>query len=94
MVREYEKGNDLSRPDTIAYNTVLKGFANSGATKKSEDLLIEMIRTWERSNDAPKPDRYSFSIVHHAYDLAFGKDSDQTNAAKERLDDLQSRVRK
>ena len=94
MIREFEKGNNLSRPDTVAYNTVLKGFANSGATKKAEDLLTEMVKKWERSKDAPKPDRYSFSIVGHAYELVFGKDSDQAIAAKKRLSDLNARVTK
>ena len=87
----HQRGYIETPPDTIAFNTVLKSFAVSGATKKTESLLTDMLYRWE-SSSASKPDNFSFNIVVHAYEIEFGKDSEQAKKAKERIHRLRERL--
>mmetsp|Transcript_6109 Transcript_6109/g.8965 ORF Transcript_6109/g.8965 Transcript_6109/m.8965 type:complete len:1110 (-) Transcript_6109:132-3461(-) len=91
MITMHQRGHVETPPDTIAFNTVLKSFAVSGATKKAESLLADMLYRWESSRTS-KPDNFSFNIVVYAYEIEFGKDSEQAKKAKDRIQRLRERI--
>ena len=64
MQRRYEQGNEMMRPDRIAYSLVLNGYAEERNHEKAEEMLWEMVTDFLSGNDSAEPRTRNFQHSH------------------------------
>jgi pentatricopeptide repeat protein len=75
MIDQYYSGSLECLPNTVAYNTVIKAYANAGDPKGAHALLDRMYKAYKDgiAVDA-QPNRRSFGTVLHAYSQSLVED--------------------
>lgn len=86
MIRMYENGNRMVKPDATSFEFVIKGYVKNGNRKTSIDKVFSIIRWMEEEYSEIHVTRRSYNLLLYA--LANSYRSDAPDLAEEILDTL------